>query len=88
MDSEGGGSYYLLVTSTTEHDFRACDGATGYNGTTDTLLAIPGMSRMCVLDSSSSVAQYHAIVAVYSDTSGSDEQVAQAFCTSNNGTNG
>ena len=88
VDTEGGGSYYLLVTSTTEHDFRACDGATAYSGTTDTLLTIPGMARTCVLSSSSSVVQYHATVAVYSDTSGSDQQVAQAFCASNNGTSG
>ena len=88
MDGEGGGSYYLLVTSTTEHDFRACDGATPYSGTTDTLLTIPGMGRTCVLDSSTSVAQYHAVVAVYSDASGSDDQIAQAFCASNGGTSG
>jgi CTP-dependent riboflavin kinase len=82
----GGGTFFLNVTSAAQHDFRACGGSTPFPGTLDTLLGKPGMDRRCVLDSAGSIGQYHALVAVYSDTT--NLQAAQTFCTDNNGTMG
>jgi hypothetical protein len=81
-----GGSYYLLVTSAAEHDFRACGGATLYPGTLDNLFAVPNMDRRCILPSES-IGFFHALVAVYSDTVPADRSAAKAFCDTYKGTN-
>jgi hypothetical protein len=86
--TSGGGTYFLSVTNVQGQDLRACAGATTYSGRLDSLLNMPGMDRRCVLDSAASVAQYHAVVGIYSDVTSSNLKAAQTFCTDNHGTFG
>jgi hypothetical protein len=81
-----GGTYYLLVTSATEHNFQACAGATPYAGTIDALLQLPGMDRRCILGDQYT-AQNHAVVGVYSSKAAGDLAAARSFCSANGGTN-
>lgn len=85
---EGGGIYYLLVTSETAYNLSACDGGTRYPGTIDDLLlrGPSGMDRRCILPDSYTAA-HEAIVGVYSDTRRADLAAARAFCQANGGTN-
>lgn len=79
------GSYYLLVTSATDHNFKACDNAVQYTGTLDDLFKLPGMDRRCILGDAYTSAN-DALVAVYSDTKPDDLAAADAFCRANGGT--
>lgn len=83
----GKGTYYLLVTSQTEHDFRACTGGTSYNGTLDDLFKQPDMDRRCIVGSNDGLARNHALVAVYSDKGKSNLAAARAYCESEGGSN-
>ena len=65
--TSSGANFYLLVTSASEHDFRACSGDPLYAGTLSDLLTMPTVDRRCLVDSNASVAHLHAVVAVYSD---------------------
>jgi len=85
VTATSGGVYYLDVTSATEHDFRACNGAEPYNGTLDTLLAMSGMDRRCILDSNEAIARFRALVGVYSDTMDGNISAARQFCRSQGG---
>lgn len=69
------GSYYVLVTSATAHDFSLCNGATTVPGTIDDLLTQPGMDRRCVITTDT------AIAGVYSDTRAGNLAAARGFCT-------
>jgi hypothetical protein len=82
--TDGGGSYYLLVTSATYHNFQACDGATPYDGTMDKLLNLPKMGRRCILGDRYT-ADTHAVVEVYSDTNSANMAAARRFCDANGG---
>jgi hypothetical protein len=53
-----------------------------YSGTIDDLLNMSGMDRRCIADSNAAIAQFHALVAVYSDAAGSNLTAAAAFCQS------
>jgi hypothetical protein len=82
--TDNGGSYYLLVTSATYHNFQACDGATPYDGTMDKLLNLPKMGRRCILGDQYT-ADNHALVGVYSDTDSANMAAARRFCDANGG---
>jgi hypothetical protein len=84
--TENGGTYYRSVASFTEHDFRACDGATPYPGFVYDLLDEPNVDRRCVLDSDSAIAKFHALVGVYSNTKSSNLAAARRFCSAHGGT--
>jgi hypothetical protein len=85
--TDGKGTYYLDVTSQTEHDFRVCSGGTTYNGTLDDLFKQPGMDRRCIVGSNEALARNHALVGVYSDTGKSNLAAARAYCESEGGSN-
>lgn len=82
--TDGAGSYYLYVTSATDHDFRACTGAVAYSGTIDGLLNLPGMDRRCILGAQYT-AIYNAIVGVYSDTKTANLAAARRYCVAHGG---
>jgi hypothetical protein len=84
--TENGGTYYRLVTSATDHDFRACTGGTPYPGTLDDLFGVPNMDRRCILGDQATV-EYNALVAVYSDTTTPNLAAARAYCKAHGGTN-
>lgn len=78
-----GGSYYLLVTSATDHNFKACDGGAQYDGNVDKLLADgTGIDRRCILGDAAT-ARLDAIVGVYSSPAAADMAAATAFCNAN-----
>jgi hypothetical protein len=84
--ADNGGSYYLLVTSATDHNFKACAGGTLYKGTIDDLFnTVPGLDRRCILGTAATV-EFDALVAAYSDTKKADLAAARAFCAANGGT--
>lgn len=83
----GSGAYYLLLTSASDHNFTACDGAAPYAGDIDTLLGAGlGVDRRCFLDNAF-IAQFDASGAVYSDTKKIDLAAAHDYCAANGGTN-
>jgi hypothetical protein len=81
-----GGTYYLDVTSATEHNFSACDGGSMTNANLDDLFAIPGVDRRCFLPNEATI-EFHALVAVYSSNKAADLAVAKQFCDQYHGTN-
>jgi hypothetical protein len=83
---DAGASFYLSVTSATEHDFRACANATVIPGTLDDLFSLPGVDRRCVLGIQA-IAELHALVGVYSDTKAEDLAAARDYCRAYGGTN-
>jgi hypothetical protein len=84
---ENGSTYYLLVTSATDHNFKACAGDKLFAGTLDDLFnSAAGMDRRCILGNAATV-EFDALVAAYSDTKKADMAAARAFCTANGGTN-
>jgi hypothetical protein len=81
--TDNGGTFYLYVTSSSVHTFKACSGGTPYSGTIDQLQSSgSGMDRRCVLDGTT---QAGVIVAVYSDTMHGNAKAAQAYCRANSG---
>lgn len=86
--TDNGGSYYLLVTSATDHNFKACAGGALYKGTLDDLFnSGAGIDRRCILGSNADLAAFDALVAVYSDAKKADLAAARTFCTANGGSN-
>jgi hypothetical protein len=84
---QGSGTFYLLISSEAEHDFRACAGNAPFNGTLDDLFNLPNnMDRRCIIASDQAIARNHAIVAVYSDTQPADLAAARAYCQQEGGT--
>jgi hypothetical protein len=81
-----GGTYYLLVTSETDHNLSACASGVRYPGTLEDLFTVPpGMDRRCILGPAAT-ARYDAIVGVYSTTKTADLAAARAYCKTNGGT--
>jgi hypothetical protein len=80
----GGATYYRWVTSATDHNFTACQGATVVPGTVDDLLKQDNMDRRCILGDEAT-ARYDAIVGVYSDTNAKNLAAARAWCKANGG---
>lgn len=83
--AEHGGTFYLYVTSSAEHDFKACHRGTPYAGTIDQLLSSgSGLDRRCTLDPGRT-AQNDTVVVVYSDAAQADLTAALAFCNASQG---
>jgi hypothetical protein len=80
-------AFYRNVVSFSEHDFRACNGSAPHPGFIEDLLNQPNMDRRCVLDSGRAIAEFHALVGVYSDTKSSNLAAARRFCNAHGGTN-
>lgn len=81
-----GGTFYLLLTSASDHNFSACKGATPYSGTIDQLLtANHGVDRRCFLNNAF-IAKWDASGGVYSDTKKADLAAERDYCSAN-GTN-
>ncbi|MFV8266415.1 hypothetical protein ACNQR9_25700 [Mycolicibacterium peregrinum] len=73
------GTYYVQVFNATQPPGMCAAAASMY--TPDSFRGIAGLTRQCVLDSPTQIAQKHGIVSIYSDSSAGSADAAKAACT-------